>query len=192
MIQKQYLPPVGVILFLAGIGLVFHNVTGGKEWYIGEGLDPSDDQTWVIRDQMIGFATPWSYDLGTLPEGTRIYARFNVTTVETRTDVYRPGLSRHIITDADTGDVLLLTDSPPPSSEYLFKTPRTGHYRYTVQSIRPAAGWERFGQTLDLTPVDFNACIQAYVLVVVYPYRLVGAPLLIVGIAMAAYSKIKK
>jgi len=104
LIRKQLLLPIGVVLFLVGIGLTFYNATT-QEWHIGEGTDLLDDKTWVIRDQSIGFAIPWSYDLGILPEGTRLWARFNVTTVETRVGVSRPGLSRHTITDVETGEV---------------------------------------------------------------------------------------
>ncbi|MDH5441640.1 MAG: hypothetical protein OEZ48_01555 [Candidatus Bathyarchaeota archaeon] len=188
MVQKQLPLPVGIILFLVGIGLTFYNTTS-EVWHIGEGTDIFDDKTWVIRDQSIGFATPWSYDLGTLPGGTRLWSRFNVTTVETRVSVERPGLTRHSIIDVDTGDVLVTTDSKPAFSQAFFTATRTSHYKYTIQSIRgtPLPGW-----TLDPTPVDFHVCIQAYELVAVYPYRLVGVPVLIAGIALAAYSKIKK
>ncbi len=188
LVQKQYLLLVGVILFLVGIGLTFYNTTS-EEWHIGEDTDFFDDTTWVIRDQTIGYATPWGYDLGVLPEGTRLWSRFNVTTVETRPQISRPGLTRHSIIDADSGEVLLTTDAKPAFSQAFFTATRTGHYKYTIQSIMgtPLPGW-----TYDTTPVDFHACIQAYQLIVVYPYRLVGVPLLIVGIALTAYSKMKK
>jgi len=188
LVQKQLLLPVGVILFLVGMGLTFYNTTS-EVWHIGEGTDIFDDKTWVIRDQTIGFATPWSYDLGTLPAGTRLWSRFNVTTVETRPTIARPGLTRHSIIDVDTGEVLVTTDSKPAFSQAFFTTARTSHYRYTIQSIM---GTLLAGFTYDPTPVDFHACIQASELVVVYPFRLVGVPVLIVGIALAAYSKIRK
>ena len=169
---------MGVVLFLIGIGLTFYNVTS-EEWHIGEGTDHLDDETWVIRDQMLGLATPWSYDLGVLPEGTRIYSAFNEEAVTGH------GMARHMITDVDTGEVLLRFDMnsytvlPRP----LLTTPRRGHYRYTVQAM---VGY------FPEEPVEFDACIQAYRLVLVYPYRLVGVPLIIVGVATSAYSKIRK
>ena len=190
MIQKQLLLPIGVVLFLVGIGLTFYNATT-EEWHIGEGTDLHDDKTWVIRDQSIGFAMPWSYDLGILPEGTRLWARFNVTTVETRVGVSRPGLSRHTITDVETGEVLLTTDAKPAFSQSFFTAPSTSHYKYTVLSIKPSV-YGTGGYEIDTTPIDFHACAQAYRLLPVYPYRLIGAPLLITGVALAAYTKVRK
>jgi hypothetical protein len=177
VIQKQLLLPIGAVFFIVGIGLTFYNVTS-EEWHIGEGTDHLDDRTWVIKDQMLGLATPWSYDLGNLPEGTRIYSAFNEDAVTGH------GMARHIITEVGTGDVLQSFDMnsytvlPRP----LFTTPRTGHYKYTVQAIMGYFPEE---------PVEFDACIQAYKLVLVYPHRLFGVPLLIAGVALAAYSKIK-
>ena len=194
LVQKQFLLPVGVTLFLVGIGLTFYNATS-EVWHMGEGTDHLDDTTWVIRDRTIGFATPWSYDLGTLPGGTRIFARFNTTSYDVGRlnpdpSISRPGLTRHIITDLDTGNVVHTfdMDSVNVIPRPMYKLPATSHYKYTVESVYPIL----HETTLDPTPRDFHACIQAYELIVVYPYRLVGVPLLIVGLALAAYSKIKK
>ena len=194
MIQKQYLLPIGVILFIVGIGLTYYNTTS-EVWHIGEGTDPLDDTTWVIRDQTIGFATPWSYDLGTLPAGTRIFAAFNNTSYDVgvlnpEARVSRPGLTRHIITDLDTGNVLHTfdMDSVRVIPRPMYTLPATSHYKYTVESVYPV----QQEAPIDPTPRDFHACIQAYELIAVFPFRLVGVPVLIVGIALAAYSKIKK
>ncbi|MFB0502993.1 MAG: hypothetical protein ACETWE_04100, partial [Candidatus Bathyarchaeia archaeon] len=104
--------------------------------------------------------------------------------------ISRPGINveTSVITDLDTGDVY-----SPEFDRYTlrvnFITPRASRYRYTVQSVRGTllSGW-----TYDTTPVEFDACIQAYTLVLVYPYRPVGVPLIIAGVATLAYSKIRK
>ena len=187
--QTKYFLLIGLVFILIGAGMTFYNETS-KVWHLGEGTDFLDDKTWVIKNQSIGFATPWSYDLGVLPAGTRIFARFNVTTVENRTNVARPGLTRHIITNVDTGEVIVSfdMDSVRVLPNPITITPTRAHYKYTVQSVYPVL----HEATLDPTPVEFNACIQAYELRTVYPYRIVGAPMLIIGIALIAFSKIKK
>ena len=190
LIQKQLLLPIGIVLFLAGMGLTFYNVTGEREWHVGEGTDLVDSSTWTIRDQSIGFATPWNYDLGALPENAHIDMAFNVTTVETRSQISRPGINveTSAITDLDTGDVYT-----PEFDRYTLRVnfiiPRASRYRYTVQSVR---GTLLTGWTYDTTPVEFDACIQAYTLGTSYPYRVIGGLLIAVGVALSAYSKIRR
>ncbi len=125
-----------------------------------------------------------------MPEETRIDIAFNVTTVETRPQISRPGINveTSVITDLDTGDVY-----SPKFDRYTlrvdFVVPSASHYRYTVRSVRGGLlpGW-----TYDTTPVEFDACIQAYRLGTSYPYRVIGGLLIAVGVALTAYSKVRR
>jgi hypothetical protein len=178
---------IGLALLVLGVALSFFGTTA-KEWYIGEGTDLTDSKTWFIRGQSIGYATPWTYDLGTLPEGTYIYAAFNVTTVETRENVARPGLTRHIIMDVDSGNVIIKFDmgSVTVLPKPITILPRKAHVVYRIESI---LGTYTTGTIVDPTPVEFDGCIQAYKLVTIYPYRIVGIPALVVGIGLIVYSR---
>ncbi|MEM3693641.1 MAG: hypothetical protein QXI39_06450 [Candidatus Bathyarchaeia archaeon] len=190
MMNMRKLILLGILLIVTGVAFSFFGETV-KEWYIGEGTDLTNSKTWTIRGQSIGFATPWTYDLGTIPEGTYIYAAYNVTTVETRTGVARPGLTRHILIDVDTGDILQRFDMgaytvlPKP----LLIMPRKAHVIYKIESVLPTMA---AGTILDPTPVEFDACVQAYKLITVYPYRIIGLPLLLLGVGLIIYSKRRK